>query len=76
MLHCLPDTILIIDPDVANAWDVRPDIDKHQWYLAEPKMLDQRILHAKCKDGYSIHSTLDHAAHRRLHAFGIMYGGG
>ena len=64
MLYSLPDTILVIDPDIANPWYVRSDIDKHQWHVAEPEVLEQRVLHAECKNGNSINSAFNHAPHR------------
>ena len=40
------------------------------------KILDECLLHSEGKDRNAIDSSLQHSPHRKLHAFGVVNGGG
>src|SRR6185369_3538917 len=40
MLHRLPDSVQIVDPDIADARARRSDVDKYQGYLPELQILE------------------------------------
>jgi hypothetical protein len=76
MLYRLPDSILIVNADVSYSRHVGSDVNEYQRNLTETKVFDQRVFHAEGQDRHPIHPALDHASHRRFHAFRVVHGGG
>src|ERR1700683_5254637 len=73
VLHCLTDSVLIVDPDIGDARDVGPHIDEYQRYPTETKVLDQHFFHPKGQDRHTIDASFDHAPDRRLHSLRVMH---
>src|SRR5277367_7061539 len=76
VLHCLANSMGVINTNIADTRRLRTNIDEHQRQIPESKMLQQLVFHAEGEYGDSIHSPFDHPANRELHAFGIMNRGG
>src|SRR6476661_5833976 len=76
MVDSLGDSVLIVDLDIADARQGRPNIDKDQRYLAETQTVEKRLLHAERENRNPLDAALQHAANRRFHAFGIVNGRG
>src|SRR6266496_1045105 len=76
MLYRLPDSVLVVNFDIADPGHVRAYIYKHKRHLAEPQIIKKRIFHSESKDGNPVDSPFNHAPDRSLHAFRIMRGRG
>ena len=74
VLHCLANSVQIIDPYIYDARSIRSHVDEYQWDLTEAEMIEQRVFHTKRQNGHSIDATLDHPADRRFHPLRIMHG--
>src|ERR1039458_2539931 len=56
MLYSLPDSVLIVDPDVGYSSYIRPYIYENQRNLAVAKVFEQAFFHAKRQDRHPIHA--------------------
>src|SRR6266702_1654918 len=74
VLDCLPDTLLVVDLDIADLSDRRTNVYKYQWHFAETQVLQQRIFHAEGENSDALHPALDHAPDGTLHALRIVHG--
>src|SRR5690348_16678518 len=72
MLHGLPNSIFVINGDIADPRKLGPDVYKHERNFAVMKIVDERIFHAESEDCDAIYPPLDHAAHGELHALRII----
>lgn len=75
MLHRLPNSIPVVDGDVAYARKSGPDVDEHKWNFSVTQILNQRIFHAEGQDGHTVHTPLDHPAYGQLHPLRVIDGG-
>jgi hypothetical protein len=41
VLDCLPDSVLVVNSDIADLRGVRADVDKYERNLAQPKIIEQ-----------------------------------
>jgi len=72
VLHSLADSILIINANPANAWNLRCAIEKDNWDSANGKFLYDRFLDAKRQGHYSINAALNHPTYHKFHAAQIV----
>src|SRR5882762_11273316 len=72
MLHRLPDTMDIIDPDVTDAGTRRPHIYKHQRHVPQLEIVEERFFHAEGHYRNAFDAVLEHAPHGRFHSLRIV----
>src|SRR6266581_6204574 len=76
VLYRLPDTVLVVNADVAYPWNIGPHVDKYQRHLTETKIREKRFLHTKCQDSDTVNAALDHPPDGQFGPLWVMHGGG
>src|SRR5258707_8141279 len=75
MLYALPDAMVVVHFEQADAWAPGPYVDKDQGHVAFGELIEQWLFDAEGHDGYALDLALQHATNAVGHSFWIVVGG-